>query len=125
MPIHPEVKWAQFENNRDLLLTICVEDIRDDAVTFEDEKVIFSGHGADGKEYYFEIDLYKPIDCDKCKCEVHERNTKMTLVKKEDEEWPRLQKSHARLSFLGHDFSRIDDDGHCYDVSNPRSKINL
>ncbi|CAG8775730.1 39026_t:CDS:2 [Gigaspora margarita] len=91
--LHPEVLWAQRQN--ELFVTINLVDIKDPKINVTKEKLSFEGiGGTEQKLYQFEINLYKEINPEASKRSQTARSIVLVLDKAEhgQQYWPRLQK---------------------------------
>ncbi|RIB16128.1 HSP20-like chaperone [Gigaspora rosea] len=109
--LHPEVLWAQRQN--ELFVTINLVDIKDPKINVNKEKISFEGiGGTEQKLYQFEITLYKEVNPEGSKRSETARSIVLVLDKAEhgQQYWPRLQKDHVKISYLKTDFARWKDE---------------
>ncbi|KAF0369845.1 HSP20-like chaperone [Gigaspora margarita] len=109
--LHPEVLWAQRQN--ELFVTINLVDIKDPKINVTKEKLSFEGiGGTEQKLYQFEINLYKEINPEASKRSQTARSIVLVLDKAEhgQQYWPRLQKDRVKITYLKTDFARWKDE---------------
>ncbi|CAG8534742.1 24829_t:CDS:2 [Cetraspora pellucida] len=91
--LHPEVLWAQRQN--ELYITINLVDIKDPKIDVTKDKISFEGiGGTEQKLYQFELNLNKEINPEASKRSQTARSIILVLDKAEHGQkyWPRLQK---------------------------------
>ncbi|CAG8745321.1 26598_t:CDS:2, partial [Racocetra persica] len=91
--LHPEVLWAQRQN--EIYVTINLVDIKDPKIDVTKDKISFEGTGGtEQKLYQFELNLYKEINPEASKRSQTARSIIIVLDKAEHGQkyWPRLQK---------------------------------
>jgi len=105
MILQPNVLWAQRDDY--IWLTVDVPNADDLKVDLTATNLAFSCK-ADGKEYKFEIEFFKPISKSESKFLKH-RLVDFALKKEVAEEWPRLIKENKKLSWIKVDWSKWAD----------------
>jgi len=117
----PPVAWAQRKDQ--LLVTIELQDVKDQKITLEADKLIFSGN-SNKKEYAATLNLFKEIDTEKSKFAVRPRQIDFVLAKKEAGPfWDRLLKEKDKRQWLKVDWNKwkdedeVDEDDAGFDMS--------
>jgi len=109
--LHPSVIWAQRKNC--VFLTICLDDCKDPDIKMESSSVTFKGKGgSEQKEHEALIELFGPVDAEASKYWVRPRNIEFLLKKADGEDnfWPRLTKSSAKVPWVKVDFDKWHDE---------------
>jgi len=103
------VTWAMRPES--VFITICVPDCKDVTLDISEDKVYFKGTGGDKKTYENTLELYEPIDVEKSRKAIRDRNIEMFLVRKESGAyWPHLLKSKIKQHWLKVDFLKWKDE---------------
>ncbi|KAK3108237.1 hypothetical protein FSP39_003844 [Pinctada imbricata] len=107
---HPPVVWAQRKDK--LLLTIELDDVKDQKITLTENKLTFRGvGGAEKHTYEAEIEFYQDVDQNESKYVVLPRNIPFVIKKKEEGEfWPRLIKEKVKIHWIKTDFDKWKDE---------------
>jgi len=105
------VTWAMRPDS--VFVTICIPDCKDVTLNISEDKVYFKGTGGDKKTYENTLELYQPIDPEKSRKAIRDRNIEMLLIRKESGAyWPSLLKSKVKQHWLKVDFLKWkDEDG--------------
>jgi len=107
----PPVMWAQ--RSGVVLLTINLEDVKDEIVKFSKESVYFKGSGGNEKNTYeVTIPLYKEIDPEKSKSFNRGRCIELIIAKAKADEpyWPSLTSDKKKHHWLKCDFNKWQDE---------------
>jgi len=107
----PKVEWAQRKDK--VLLTVFVEDCKDEKISVQENSFSFSGKGGkEKKEYAVNLEFFGEIDASKWEQKNFGRNFYFSLTKKDTTApfWPRLTKGTQKLHFLKTDFGRWRDE---------------
>lgn len=105
--LSPFVYWAQ----TDTAVTLRVElrNVQTPDVDLQEQTLSFSAvaNGAQGENKYgFNLKLLKPIDTEKSKYRILDRNVEFNLMKSEIEFWPRLLEDTKKPAWLKIDFDK-------------------
>jgi len=109
--ITPKVEWAQRKDR--VLLTVFVEDCKEEKISVQENSFSFSGKGGKEKrEHAVNLELFGEIDASKSEQKNMGRNFFFSLAKKDTNApfWPRLTKDTKKLHFLKTDFARWRDE---------------
>jgi cytosolic prostaglandin-E synthase len=110
------IKWAQREDF--LYITVVVDEVTDESVTFTETSMNFKGKDKKGRYYEHDIEFYQPINPDGSAFKVHPLGVQV-IVKKDKENrndgedgfWPRLLKEVHHGLDVTVDWNRwIDED---------------
>ena len=117
--MQPTVLWAQRDDF--IWLTVDLANAEDIQVDLSSSNLKFNCK-ADGKDYSFELDFFKPIIKDDSKFLKH-RLIDFALKKETEKEWPRLIKENKKLVWLKVDWSKwqdsdAEDEPKGFDMSN-------
>ncbi|CAJ0574466.1 unnamed protein product, partial [Mesorhabditis spiculigera] len=103
----PATKWAQRRTH--LFITFEVDSAEDVKLDATPTTLHFSA--ANGAEKYdVELEFFEQIDPESVQRSQGTRFVEITVIKKEEKWWPRLQKSSAKCHWLATDYSKWKDE---------------
>ncbi|XP_050235488.1 co-chaperone protein p23-2 [Mercurialis annua] len=95
MSRHPEVLWAQRSNK--VYLTIALPDAKNVSVKCEADGLFsFSAVGIHGESFDFTLQLYGPVNSEKCRSRIGLRNIICSVRKQDKGWWKRLLKTEEK-----------------------------
>ncbi|XP_067122662.1 very-long-chain (3R)-3-hydroxyacyl-CoA dehydratase [Centruroides vittatus] len=106
--LSPFVYWAQTEKN--LSLRVDLRNVKAPKVSLTCNELEFSANGIGAKgenQYYFTIKFYQNVDPDDSQYRITDREVDFSIVKKEEEWWPRLIAEKKKPVWLKIDFDRL------------------
>jgi len=105
--IPPQILWAQRTDK--VLVSIQLEDVTDEKITVDTEKLTFSGKSKN-KNYAVELEFNGNIIPEESKQRKGGREYYFDLKKKDSGYWPRLLKDKQKRQYLKIDFNRWKDE---------------
>uniref|UniRef100_A0A1I7Y253 CS domain-containing protein n=1 Tax=Steinernema glaseri TaxID=37863 RepID=A0A1I7Y253_9BILA len=118
MSLHPQILWAQRE--KELLLTVAVEDMKVEDLSFKDKTFHIKGTNANGSQQYeASLELFEELDPDSLRKFPTTRQLEMVIDKKNPDWWPRLTSAKGKCAWVKVDFNKWkdEDDEDVNDVS--------
>jgi hypothetical protein len=117
--MQPTVLWAQRDDF--VWLTVDLANAEDIKVDLTSSSLKFNCK-ADGKDYSFDLEFFKPVNKDDSKFLKH-RLIDFALKKEAEEDWPRLTLENKKLPWLKVDWSKwqesdAEDEPQGFDMSN-------
>ncbi|CAF3319614.1 unnamed protein product [Rotaria socialis] len=110
--LHPPIHWGQTQDS--VSLRIGLTDVKYPKIDINESSVRFQATGCSGSRgeqlYSFEIELFDNIDSQACNYKINDREINVSLKKKktvENNVWPRLTKTSAKLPWLKADFDKM------------------
>lgn len=106
--LSPFVYWAQTEKN--LSLRIDLRNVKAPKVSLTYNELDFSANGIGAKgenQYHFTIKFYQNVDPNDSQYRITDREVDFSIIKKEEEWWPRLIAEKKKPVWLKIDFDRL------------------
>ena len=103
--------WAQDRTR--VFVTVKLQDIQNEEITFAEERFVFKGHTLDSKVYGTDLELFGEIlpDDPETKYVKYGRYLQLNLRKKDSTKWwPRLAKTDKKLHNVKIDWEKWVDD---------------